>query len=165
MPIQTQIKTHGPDVLRAGLLTSVAMLVAGCGDAPLGPLVLSELATPAGDFSGQAHLAAAPDGAAVLSWLEPTTGDGMALKLTTLASGVETWTEPRSIAEGENWFINWADFPSVVPISESLWVAHWLVYREDYDGYDSVVAISTDAGATWSEPTLLNTDGTPTEHG
>lgn len=165
MPTPMHTRVQGRHALGAAVLGVLAMLAAGCGDAPLGPLTLTELATPAGDFSGQAHLAAAPDGTAVLSWLEPTTGDGMILKLTTLAPGSTTWSEPRSLAEGEDWFINWADFPSVVPIDESVWVAHWLVFREDYEGYDGVVAISSDAGATWGEPILLNTDGTPTEHG
>ena len=32
-------------------------------------------------------------------------------------------------------------------------------------GYGIVVSISGDAGATWGEPFVLNTDGTPTEHG
>jgi hypothetical protein len=166
MPIPTQTRAQGRHASAViAVLGIFAMLAAGCGDTPLGPLTLTRLATPAGDFSGQAHLAAAPDGTAVLSWLEPTTGDGMVLKLTTLAPGSTTWSEPRSLAEGEDWFINWADFPSVVPIDASVWAAHWLVYREDYEGYDGVVAISTDAGATWGEPILLNTDGTPTEHG
>jgi len=88
-----------------------------------------------------------------------------ALKYSTLAADSETWSEPNTLAESENWFINWADFPSVVPITDSLWVAHWLVYREDYDGYDIHMAISSDAGEHWGEPFLLNTDGTGAEHG
>jgi hypothetical protein len=50
-------------------------------------------------------------------------------------------------------------------MSDSVWAAHWLVFRDDYEGYDIVVSISRDGGATWAEPVLLNTDGTPTEHG
>ena len=156
----TQRRARGR--LAVGLLVCLA---AGCSEAPLGPLTVTELATPAGDFSGQAHLAAAPDGSAVLSWLEPTTGDNMGLKYASLAAGSDTWTQPKQLAEGDNWFINWADFPSIVPMSASVWAAHWLVYQEDFEGYDIVVAISPDAGATWGEPFLLNTDGTPTEHG
>ena len=155
-------RRRAPGSLAAGLLACIA---AGCSEAPLGPLTVTELATPAGDFSGQAHLAAAPDGAAVLSWLEPTTGDGMGLKYTVLPAGSDTWTPPRQLAEGENWFVNWADFPSIVPMSASVWAAHWLVYQEDFEGYDIVVAVSSDAGGTWGEPFLLNSDGTPTEHG
>lgn len=165
MTIQSETRIRGRRALRLALSSLAALFVVGCGEAPLGPLAITELDTPAGDFSGQAHLAAAPDGTAVLTWLEPTTGDGMVLRFSTLAPGSGTWTEPKSIVESERLFVNWADFPSVVPIGDSVWAAHWLVFRDDYDGYDSVVAISSDRGATWSEPMLLNTDDTPTEHG
>jgi len=147
------------------LVGYAAAFASGCSDAPLGPLVVDELATPAGDFSGQAHLAVTPDGTVILSWLESTTGDGMALKFATLAAGGTTWSAARTLAEGENWFVNWADFPSVVPMNDSVWAAHWLVFQDNFHAYDSVVAISTDAGASWSEPFLLNTDGSPAEHG
>ena len=150
---------------RSAQWVAAVCIVGGCGQAPLGPLEVTELATPAGDLSGQAHLAAAADGTAILSWLEPTTGDGMALKFATLAPDSESWAAPATIAEGEDWFINWADFPSVVPMAGSTWAAHWMVFRDDFEGYDIVVALSTDSGRTWSEPFVLNTDGTPTEHG
>lgn len=140
-------------------------LVSACSEAPLGPLSVTELETPAGEFSGPSHLATAPDGTVILNWLESSTVEAMALKYTTLAADGETWAEPKTLAESENWFINWADFPSVVPISDEVWAAHWLVYREDYDGYDIHMAISSDAGESWGEPFLLNTDGTGAEHG
>jgi hypothetical protein len=147
------------------LAVVATLLASACSEAPLGPLSVTELDTPAGEFSGPSHLAAAADGTVILNWLESTTVEAMALKYTTLAAGSDTWAEPRTLAESENWFINWADFPSVVPMSGSLWAAHWLVYREDYDGYDIHVAISNDAGESWGEPFLLNTDGTGAEHG
>jgi len=146
-------------------LTVPALLLAACAEAPLGPLSVTELATPAGEFSGPSHLAMAPDGSVILNWLESTTGEAMALKYTVLAPASDTWTQPRTLAESESWLINWADFPSIVPMSETLWAAHWLAYREDYSGYDIQVAISHDAGTTWGDPFLLNTDGTAAEHG
>lgn len=147
------------------LALAPTLLLAACSEAPLGPLSVTELDTPAGEFSGPAHLAAAPDGTVILNWLESTTGEAMALKYTTLAAESETWAEPKTLAESESWFINWADFPSIVPMSDSVWVAHWLAYREDYAGYDIQVAISHDGGGTWAEPFALNTDGTAAEHG
>ncbi len=146
-------------------LTVVAALLGACSQPPLGPLEIVALDTPAGEFSGQAHLAASPEGAAVLSWLEPTTGEGMGLMYATLAADSQTWSAPRMLAEGEDWFINWADLPSVVPMTATTWAAHWLVFREDFEGYDIFVAISHDSGASWGEPFVLNTDGTSAEHG
>ncbi len=147
------------------LAALTTLLVAACSEAPLGPLGVTELDTPAGEFSGPSHLAVASDGTVILNWLESTTGEAMALKYTTLAPGSETWAEPQTLAESENWFINWADFPSIVPMTDDLWAAHWLVYRDDYDGYDIHMALSADAGESWGEPFLLNTDGTGAEHG
>ena len=118
---------------------------------------------PAGEGSGESHLAVAPDGTAVLSWLEPEE-DGHALRFATL--GESGWSAPSTVARGERWFVNWADFPSVVPLSDTLWAAHWLV-RQPAGGYayDVAVSVSSDRGATWGPPVSPHTDGTPTEHG
>ena len=106
---------------------------------------------------------AAGDGKIVLSWIEPR-WDGHYLQFSVLAEN--GWGEARSVASGEDWFVNWADFPSVVPIDESLWAAHWLV-RQPAGGYayDVHLSLSGDGGASWSDPVLPHDDGTPTEHG
>ena len=70
------------------------------------------------------------------------------------------------MAAGEDWFVNWADFPSVVPLSSSTWAAHWLVKRPGGTyAYDIAMALSPDAGASWGEAVTPHDDGTPTEHG
>jgi hypothetical protein len=78
----------------------------------------------------------------------------------------DAWSAARTVAEGDNWFVNWADIPSVVQISEDLWAAHWLRYQPDsYFAYDAMLALSTDGGASWQAPLLLHQDGTESEHG
>ena len=58
------------------------------------------------------------------------------------------------------------DFPSVVPVSESLWAAHWLVSQEAGGyAYDVNTAVSEDGGHTWSETFIPHSDNTATEHG
>jgi hypothetical protein len=121
------------------------------------------LDVPAASGSGQPFLAPIPDGRVVLSWLEPA-GDGIGLRYATLEDGA--WSAARTIAQGDDLFVNWADVPSVVPITTDVWVAHWLkLVPESFGAYDVVAATSQDAGATWSTPVLLNDDGTETEHG
>ena len=62
--------------------------------------------------------------------------------------------------------MNWADFPSVVPIDERFWLAHWLVRAgESPYAYDIYLASSVDGGVHWGAPFKLNLDGTATEHG
>lgn len=69
------------------------------------------------------------------------------------------------MAEGDRFFVNWADFPSIQAFDDLL-VAHWL-WRGGEATYDYGVRLSwsTDGGATWAEPWTPHGDGTPTEHG
>ena len=147
------------------VILSVAVLcavLAACGSGPpdFEPVAM---AVPAGEGSGEPHLAVTPGGQAVLSWLEPEEA-GHALRYAKLDN--DGWSPAATVARGERWFVNWADFPSVVPLSDTLWAAHWLV-RQPAGGYayDVMVSLSTDAGATWGEPFSPHTDGTATEHG
>lgn len=118
---------------------------------------------PAAAESMSPNLAVGPDGTVVLSWLE-LSGPDSALKFTQLSD--DNWIAARSIAHGDNWFVNWADFPSVVPVSPSLWVAHWLISQPAGGyAYDVLISLSTDAGRHWSEPVMPHRDGTATEHG
>ena len=103
------------------------------------------------------------NGQAVMSWLEAST-DGSALRFAVLDG--EQWDTTHTVASGGNWFVNWADFPSVVPIHGDFWVAHWLVSQPAGGyAYDIAVSVSNDAGKTWGEPTTPHNDLTPTEHG
>jgi hypothetical protein len=118
---------------------------------------------PAAPGSKSPNLAAGPDGTVVLSWLEPDDA-GHRLRYSILEG--ETWSAPRTVTHGEDLFVNWADFPSVVPISDSFWAAHWLVLQPAGGyAYDVRFAISPDRGVTWSEPVMPHNDGTATEHG
>jgi hypothetical protein len=118
---------------------------------------------PGGAGSGQPHLAATVDGMPVVSWLEPA-ADGMQLRFARFATG--SWSTPVDVVSGEDLFVNWADFPSVVPISAELWFAHWLKLKPDaFGAYDVATALSQDGGRTWSAAVKLNDDETATEHG
>ena len=71
--------------------------------------------------AAQPHLARTPDGVPILSWQEA--GEkGHSLKYSLLHGKV--WSDAVTIASGDRWFVNWADFPSVVAIDENLWAAH-----------------------------------------
>ena len=62
--------------------------------------------------------------------------------------------------------MNLADFPSVVPITDELWAAHWLVKRPGgIYSYDIAIAVSTDSGQSWGKPFTPHALGTRTEHG
>jgi hypothetical protein len=76
------------------------------------------------------------------------------------------WSAARTVAEGENWFVNWADFPSVISLSDGSLAAHWLVKSGTGNyAYNVNVARSNDGGKTWSKPIVPHRDNTQTEHG
>jgi hypothetical protein len=154
-----------PGVLRL-LLPGVLLVAAGCAKEPAsqaaapGTLALD---VPAADASTGPNLAVAADGRVVLSWVEPA---AIGHRLVYAALDGERWSAPSAVSEGTGWFVNWADFPSVVPLHGPLWAAHWLV-RQPAGGYayDILVSQSRDGGATWSAPMKPHDDATPTEHG
>ena len=151
----------GPDWLAVlgGLLGGA---LAGCSNPSADPQPPREMAVAAAEGSAQPHLDLGENGSVVLSWLEPA-GDSYALRLST--STGDSWSTPGTVATGADWFVNWADFPSVTPIGGDVLAAHWLVYQEQGFGYDAVLSMSSDGGASWREPFPLHIDGTDTEHG
>ncbi len=125
-------------------------------------LAAATLPTPAGPNSAQPQLSASDRGVLV-SWIERA-GD-----LATLRFAERTtsgWTEARTVASGRDWFVNWADVPSVLRLPSGVLAAHWL--QKSGPGtyaYDVRLSYSTDDGTTWSASFLPHTDGTKTEHG
>lgn len=61
----------------------------------------------------------------LLSWLEPAGEQRHALRYA-VRSHQSAWSEPRTIAEGSDWFVNWADFPAVAALPDGTLFAHWL---------------------------------------
>lgn len=150
------------------LATAAATALSSCGSeepAPSGVPFrgVDEIASPAAPGSGEPNLSTGGDGRVYLSWIEPD-ADGHALRFA-VRSG-EGWSEPRTVARGEDWFVNWADFPSLIELPDGTLAAHWLAKSgPDTYAYDILLSRSTDGGATWSEPVIPHRDGTETEHG
>jgi hypothetical protein len=130
--------------------------------AALGPV--DSLPSPAGPGSGEPNLAAGADGRVMLSWLEPVGDSAHVLRFSTFEA--EQWSEPRTVTQRSDLFVNWADFPSVVPLGGRRIAAHWLQRsgNEKY-AYDVRISQSSDDGETWSTPSIPHRDGTATEHG
>lgn len=118
--------------------------------------------TPAAVNSAQPQLTVSKRGV-LLSWIERS-GDLASLKFSErTATG---WTAPQTIASGRDWFVNWADVPSVLRLPSGALVAHWLQKSAASTyAYDVRLSSSIDDGKTWSPSFLPHHDGTPTEHG
>ena len=126
--------------------------------------VAGEVPSPAAVSSGGPNLHRGADGQLYLSWIERGPQ-----KLATLRFSKwkhDRWTASRRIASGKNWFVNWADFPSLCSLGDGTLVAHWL--QKSSSGtysYDVKLSRSRDQGQSWSPPVSPHRDGTPTEHG
>jgi hypothetical protein len=141
------------------------------GGPPAGatPVLESAVAIPSPAAAGARypHLAQADDGTLLLSWLQPTGAPGsFSLQFAHWEAAASGWSMPRKVAQGSDWFVNWADFPSVVPLGGGHLVAHGLQQRPgNVYAYDVRLAASEDGGRSWSAPYSPHDDGTPTEHG
>ncbi len=119
----------------------------------------STVVLPSGAGAVAPNLAPARDGGVWLSWIEPV-ADGHALKFAHRATD-GAWSEARTIAQGADWFVNWADFPAIAETADGVLVAHWLQKSgPDVYAYDVMVTRSTDGGATWSAPDRPHADRT-----
>ena len=126
-----------------------------------------ELPSPANTGSAMPNLTVSPDGKVYLSWIERLDGGRASLRFAVREGN--GWSAPRVIAEGANWFVNWADFPSLIALKNGRKVtlaAHWLVKSspETFD-YDVHISRSFDGGQTWEKPFIPHRDGVRAEHG
>lgn len=70
------------------------------------------------------------------------------------------------IAAGRDWFVNGADFPSLVVLDNGDWVSYWLEKTApDTYAYAIRSVRSRDQGQNWEPPITIHRDGTDTEHG
>ena len=125
---------------------------------------VADVPVPPASGSAQPFLFAAKS-ALLLSWLEPVANTKRtSFRFARFADG--KWSQPQTIVERDDFFVNWADFPSIIEDANGVLFAHWLQRSGGSTyAYDVKVASSKDGGRTWSTPILLNRDGKKNEHG
>ena len=99
----------------------------------------------------------------MLSWVERA---GATAHLKFASYGPRGWSVAQTVASGDDWFVNWADVPSVLRLDDGSWAAHWLQRSGgDKYAYDVRLSHSSDDGRTWAPAFTPHHDGTKTEHG
>jgi len=142
------------------------VLVAGCQSEGPPSASPTRLDVPAPAESAQSHLLADNDGTVWMSWVEPRPQSGEdrhALRYATLDD--TSWTEPRTAAEGTDWFVNWADVPSLRPLPDGRLAAHYLRSNGPSSLAYAVQIAQTNGAGAWQSAVTPHDDGTETEHG
>ncbi len=123
---------------------------------------LEHLPSPAPSNSSLSRVVANESGEIYLSWVSQA-AEQATLEFSRLTS--EGWDTPKVISRGNNWFINWADFPAL-SVDASGMAAHWLQISAQgtYD-YDIRARFYSQDKATWTEARTIHTDGISAEHG
>lgn len=149
------------------LAAALAAAIVAAGSAPRAaapawPLRIEPVPAPAGANTANPQVTVSKRGV-LLSWVEQH-GDVATLKFAE-RSGAK-WSDARVAASGSNWFVNWADVPSVLRLADGTLVAQWLQKSgTSAYAYDVRLSYSTDEGKTWAASFTPHDDGTPTEHG
>jgi hypothetical protein len=151
-------------LIAVGLACGAAVLAAPADSrrATDWPVRIESLAVPAAEPSAQPQLSVVA-GHAILSWIERSATRATLKFAERTASG---WSDPRVVASGDDWFVNWADVPSVTALADGTLAAHWLQKSANSTyAYDVRLSFSKDGGRTWAPSVTPHHDGTPTEHG
>jgi hypothetical protein len=147
----------------SALGTPLALLLAACARTEA-PTRFEPVATPAGAGSSTPVLSSGADRELRLLWTEPRAGGGHALRFCALEG--ERWGPARTIAQGEGWFVNWADVPALAAWPDGTLAATWLEkLGESTYAYGVRWALSGDGGTTWEAREFLHEDRSAGEHG
>ncbi|MCR9111369.1 MAG: glycoside hydrolase [Rhodobacteraceae bacterium] len=98
-----------------------------------------------------------------MSWMEQA---GQQTKVMMAVWTAEGWSNPRLVHQGDDLFVNWADFPGIAVFGDGTIAVHWL--REiGSSGFDYQIEISRshDGGTTWGAPLVPHTDRSFAQHG
>ena len=120
------------------------------------------LETPAPSNSSLSRVVADESGRIFLSWVNRNE-EVASLVYAQLTE--DSWSEPQTISQGDDWFVNWADFP-MLSVNQGNKAAHWLKMSAEgpYD-YDISAKFFNADQQGWSEQRIIHTDGVSAEHG
>ncbi|MES2873807.1 MAG: hypothetical protein WBJ10_00480 [Daejeonella sp.] len=154
-------------MIRPFISLIVAVFFLGCNNPEkktrMGKDSLEILASPADSLSAEPYLFTDKKGVVYLSWIEKIKETSF-LKFSSLSN--DEWSKPGIIASGNNWFVNWADYPMLASDGQGNMIAHILDKSENGTyTYDVKLLTSSDKGLNWSQSRILHDDGKKAEHG
>ena len=122
------------------------------------------LETPADTASLTPELVKSSNGQILLSWMARNADGGATLHTSSFLN--EAWTPAKQIVQGDNWFINWADFPTMAAHDAEKQAASFLTKSAGGTyTYDVQLTVTEDGGNTWLPAFMPHKDGVKAEHG
>ena len=141
------------------LVLLFSVLIWGCTS---NPQTVKQFSNPASPNSVYPYLFSTGD-QLYMSWI--TNNQNQTHSLNYASYSNNKWTSTKTIATDSTWFINWADFPSIIADQNGPIAAHWL-NKKPGGSYAYDVNISTaDNSGNWNKTLTPHNDDTPTEHG
>ncbi len=138
-------------------ISLVVLLLMQCGPAIEPQPNITSLSNPTPQGASYPNLHS-DSGGAIMSWLQ----DG-SIAYSKYVDGA--WSDPETVNSSSSYFVNWADFPSVVSWDGNPIAAHWLQKVEGGTYAYHVNMTMMQADGSWGDVFSPHTDGTPTEHG
>ena len=122
---------------------------------------VQEIEFPAGEGSSLPVLFSGSE--LLISWVSKPSDSLAILSYSRLENG--QWSSPEEITKGNDWFVNWADFPTIVENKGNL-LSHILKKSSPATfSYDIKLSVLPAGETTWNNGLPLHTDSTETEHG
>ena len=124
---------------------------------------LQNVESPAGSDASLPYLIKGGDDLLYMSWVEKRDSGWIDLKYSVQKEDI--WQTPEVIASGNDWFVNWADYPMMAVDKQGNMIAHFLAKSSSGTYSYDVNVVYKPVGGEWSESIIPHDDGTPTEHG
>ena len=145
------------------LLGFSVLFLASCTSVTPPPVAVQDIPFPGGEGTSLPSLSS--DGKTlILSWVATPTDSTAQFHFARLGED-GTWSRPEQIAEGSNWFVNWADYPALVQNKGSLLAYHLQKSSPGKYSYDVLLHSLPKGQQNWVSGLPLHRDSTQTEHG
>ena len=124
---------------------------------------ITSMHSPAGTNSTLPYLTKGADNQLYLSWVETIADDSAHFNYSKLEGN--NWSTPELISSGNNWFVNWADYPMISVNTKGGMLAHYLQKSAEGTYTYDIQTVQKTKGKSWQSPIKPHVDGTASEHG
>ncbi|WP_445666090.1 sialidase family protein [Fodinibius sp. AD559] len=141
------------------LVFVLAVVFMGCNSSPKSA---TQFSNPASQNSVYPYLYST-NNQLYMSWITNNSDETHSLNYASYSN--DEWSAPKTIATDSTWFVNWADFPSIIANNDGPVAAHWLNKKPGGPYAYDVNISATDKSGHWNQALVPHNDDTPTEHG